>query len=186
MFLTIVEHESDRTFLRNLYEENYETMYRKALSMLSDASAAEDVIQDTFVYFARNLDKIYKVPCNSLPFYIVMCIKRRCIDYIRKQHIRKQHIVGSTDDDVFSFEYPDTNASVEDQALLKLDAEAVQSTFKELPERIQDVLRYKYLLGMNDHEIAKLLGVKEGSVRSYILRAKREVYRICEEKGYVG
>lgn len=185
LLLVTIESESDRAFLSTLYEENYEAMYRKAKSMLYDDASAEDVIQDTFLYFAKNLDKIYKIPCNIRPFYIVMCIKRRCIDRLRTQKKLGEHIAGSMDAEEFSFDYPDDRPSVEEQALLHLDAETVQSTFSELPERLKDILRYKYLLEMSDREIAKTLGVSESSVRSYLLRARRAVLKMCEEKGYV-
>lgn len=185
LFLAIIENESDRAFLSTLYEENYEAMVRKAKSMLYDDAAAEDVIQDTFVYFARNLDKIYKVPCNTLPFYIVMCVKRKCIDYLRAQKTKSKIIAGSIDSDDYPYELPDGGISVEEQALLEIDAESVQKAFSFLPESLKDVLRYKYLLEMKDEEIAKLLGVKKVTVRSYLTRARQAVFEICKEKGYV-
>ena len=185
LLLSTIESEDDRAFLRTLYEENYEAMLRKAKSMLFDDAAAEDVVQDTFVYFARNLDKIYKVPCNTLPFYVVMCVKRKCLDYIKQQKVRSSHIVGSVDSGEYPYELPDKGISVEEQALLKIDVESVQKAFAFLPESLKDILRYKYLLEMKDEEIAKLLGVKKTTVRSYLMRARQAVYEICKEKGYV-
>lgn len=186
LFFATIENESDRAFLSRLYEENYDAMVRKARSMLCDDAAAEDVIQDTFLYFAKNLDKIYKVPCSNLPFFVVMCIKRKCLDYIRMQKNRSKHVVGSMDDDETHFEQPASGPSTEEQALLKLDAETVQRAFSELPESLKDILRYKYLLDMTDEEIAKSLGVKKPTVRSYLTRARQAVYLILKEKGYVG
>ena len=185
LMLSTIESEDDRAFLRTLYEENYAAMLRKAKTMLFDDAAAEDVVQDTFVYFARNLDKIYKVPCNTLPFYVVMCVKRKCLDYIKQQKVKGSHIAGSIDSDGYPFELPDKGISVEEQAILKIDAESVQKAFAFLPESLKDILRYKYLLEMKDEEIAKLLGVKKVTVRSYLTRARQAVYEICKEKGYV-
>ncbi len=185
LLLATIENETDRAFLSGLYEDNYDAMVKKARSMLSDASAVEDVIQDTFLYFAKNLDKIYKVPCSNLPFFVVMCIKRKCLDYIRMQKTRSKHIVGSMDDEETHFEPPAPGLSTEEQALLKLDVETVRQAFTFLPESLKDVLRYKYLLEMTDKEIAKTLGVRETTVRSYLTRARQAVYRICKEKGYV-
>ena len=184
--LATIENESDRAFLSTLFEENYDAMFRKAKSMLGDAAAAEDAVQDTFVSFARNLDKIYKVPCPVLPFYVVLCIKRQCINRLRQRHSAGQHILGSLDDDAYRFEYPAKGPSVEEQALLRLDVESVERAFAELPDSLKDVLRYKYLLELTDAEIAELLGIKKDSVRKYVGRARQAVYRICEEKGYVG
>lgn len=185
LILATIESEDDRAFLRTLYEENYEAMLRKAKSILFDEAAAEDVVQDTFVYFAKNLDKLYRVSCNILPFYVVMCAKRKCLDYIKQQKVNSNHIAGSIDSDEYPYELPDKGSSVEEQALLNIDVESVQKAFAFLPESQKDVLRYKYLLDMKDEEIAKLLGVKKATVRSYLMRARQAVYEICKEKGYV-
>ncbi len=185
LLLATIENESDRAFLSRLYEENYDAMVKKARSMLYDAAAAEDVIQDTFLYFAKNLDKIYRVPRSNLPFFVVMCIKRKCLDYLRAQKNRSKHVLGSMDAEETHFEVPDPGPSTEEQALLRLNAETVQQAFTLLPESLKDVLRYKYLLEMTDKEIAKTLGVKESTVRSYLTRARQAVYEICKEKGYV-
>jgi len=185
LMLMTIESEDDRAFLSTLYEENYEAMFRKARSMLFDDAAAEDAVQDTFVYFARNLDKIYKVPRSTLPFFVVMCVKRKCIDSLRSQKARSKMIAGSIDNDEYPYELPDDGISVEEQALLSIDAESVQKAFSFLPESLKDVLRYKYLLEMTDDEIAKLLGIKKPTVRSYLTRARQAVYEICKEKGYV-
>lgn len=168
-----------------LYEENYAAMLKKAKSMLYDEAAAEDAVQETFLSFAKNPERIYKVPCSVLPFYVVMCVKRKCIDSMRKQKTKSKIIAGSIDNGDYAFDVPDPGVSVEEQALLKLDVETVQKAFLLLPESLKDILRYKYLLEMSDKEIAKLYGIKETSVRVNLSRARRAVYRICEEKGYV-
>ena len=185
LILATIENESDRAFLSNLYIENYEAMRQKAKSMLYDDAAVEDAIQDTFVYFAKNLDKVYRVPCRVLPFFVVMCIKRKCIDYMKKQKTKSNHIAGSIDDADYHFEFPDSGVSTEDRALLHIDVELIKEAFSSLPDSLRDILQYKYLLEMSDKEIAELLGIKESSVRKNLTRARRAVYQICEEKGYV-
>ena len=114
-----------------------------------------------------------------------MCVKRKCIDYLRAQKAKSKMIAGSIDSDKYPCELPDKGVSVEEQALLRIDAELVQKAFSFLPKSLKDVLRYKYLLEMKDEEIAKLLGVKKTTVRSYLMRARQAVYEICKEKGYV-
>lgn len=104
---------------------------------------------------------------------------------MKKRAVQRKHTVGSIDHEQFAFDYPDPTDSVEEQALLQLKVEQVQEAFTLLPERMKDILRYKYLLEMSDSEIAETLGIKKNSVREYLTRARRAVYQICEEKGYV-
>jgi RNA polymerase sigma-70 factor (ECF subfamily) len=88
------------------------------------------------------------------------------------------------DHDEFAFEYMDEKASFEESVLNRISVEELRDAFLKLPDQQQHVLEYKYLLGMTDREIGKILGVRPGTVRSYLARARKAVYQICKGDGY--
>ncbi len=185
LMLMAIESEDDQAFLIDLYNEYCQLMCDKAESIVHNKQDAEDIVQDMLAYMIANLQKFRKINCCTLPFYLVMCIKRRCINHLKQREVQKKHIVGSMDHTSFSFEYSDPAKPVDEQVLLQLRFEQVQEAFTFLPEKIKDVLRYKYLLELSDREIAEILGIKKNSVREYLTRARKAVCKICEEKGYV-
>lgn len=188
MFLLIlqtIQSEDDRAYLVDLYNQNYQLLLNEANRIVHNHHDAEDIVQDFFSYAIYNIEKFRKIGCCTLPFYLVMCIRRRSFNHLKKRAVQRKHTVGSIDHEQFAFDYPDPTDSVEEQALLQLKVEQVQEAFTLLPERMKDILRYKYLLEMSDSEIAETLGIKKNSVREYLTRARRAVYQICEEKGYV-
>lgn len=185
LILMTIESEDDRAFLTSIYNEHYQLMCEKADSIVHNRHDAEDIAQDMLEYIIEHIEKFRKIGCCTLPFYLVMCIRRRSFNHLKKRAVQRKHTVGSIDHEQFAFDYPDPTDSVEEQALLQLKVEQVQEAFTLLPERMKDILRYKYLLEMSDSEIAETLGIKKNSVREYLTRARRAVYQICEEKGYV-
>ena len=73
------------------------------------------------------------------------------------------------------------DVSVEEKTIRTLTLEQVLAAFTRLPDAYKEVLRYKYLLDLNDREIAKLLGVRKNSVRVYLMRARKAVLELCKE-----
>ena len=59
--------------------------------------------------------------------------------------------------------------------------EHLQGAILGLPERYRLILEGKYILEMNDDEIAEQFSIKPTSVREYLTRARRKVYTILKE-----
>lgn len=184
LILQTIQSEDDRAFLADLYNDHFQLMYDKADSIVHNCHDAEDIVQDMLAYIAEHIEKFREISCCTLPYYLVMCIRKRCIDCLRKRETVRKHIAGSMDHEAFSFEYIDSNAAFEDKVVDKIDVQRMTEAFLQLPEQLQSILEYKYLLGMSDAEIAKLLGIRKNSVRQYLTRARRATYQLCKERGY--
>lgn len=187
MFLLIlqtIQSEDDRAYLVDLYNQNYQLLLNEANRIVHNPHDAEDVVQDFFSYIISNIEKVRNVECCTLRRFLVMCIRRRCIDALRKRKTKQKHIVGSIDHEEYAFEYVDEKASFEETVFNRIAVEELRDAFLKLPDQQQHVLEYKYLLGMTDREIGKILGVRPGTVRSYLARARKAVYQICKGDGY--
>lgn len=46
---------------------------------------AEDVLQEVFLYVAKNFSKIHRENCHELAAYLVSCSRSRAYDMLRKQ-----------------------------------------------------------------------------------------------------
>ncbi len=181
IFLLSIENDNDRTFMINLYLKYNKLMFVKAKEIVKDDYVAEDMVQETFAKLIEKIEKIRKIERCILPSYLVICIRRVCFNYLRKKQVREKYSAQSMDNEAFHFEYEDDKTNVEAEVLLKLDVSEVKKTFLKLPEKLQNVLEYKYLFEMTDEEIAKTLGINKNSVRTYLTRARREVYKRMKE-----
>ena len=80
-------------------------------------------------------------------------------------------------------EAPDSaDAENAEAGLLRADeAEAMADALLRLPDRERELLRMKYYEELSDREIARLLGINSGSVRTYLTRARRKLGDILKE-----
>ena len=128
------------------------------------------------------------------------CFTRKVRPECRPMDMQGQHLISPcdaklsvypiTEDACFSIKGGDytvsdlldgDDVSVEEKTIRTLTLEQVLAAFTRLPDAYKEVLRYKYLLDLNDREIAKLLGVRKNSVRVYLMRARKAVLELCKE-----
>jgi RNA polymerase sigma-70 factor (ECF subfamily) len=79
-------------------------------------------------------------------------------------------------------------AAGEEGAHQRLEArrrdQALHQSIGELPEVYQSALRLHYWLGAGLDEIARLQGVPENTVKSYLHRARRLLHVMLEQRGF--
>lgn len=184
LLLQTIESEDDRAFLIGLYNQHYQLLLREANGIVHNRHDAEDVVQDFFTYAISHIEKFREVECCNLRNFLVMCIRRKSIDALRRRQTKQKYVVVSIDHDDYAFEYADEKSSIEEDVLNRITAEELHTAIMKLPEKQQHILEYKYFLGMTDREIGKLLGVRPSSVRAYLTRARKAAYQICKENGY--
>jgi RNA polymerase sigma-70 factor (ECF subfamily) len=61
---------------------------------------------------------------------------------------------------------------------------ALEACIAELPEVYQSALRLHYWMDTGISEIAKLIGVPENTVKSYLHRARRLLHEMLKQKGF--
>ena len=66
----------------------------------------------------------------------------------------------------------------------KEELETLSNAILRLLEKDKDLLYYKYILEMNDVEIAKILSIAPDSVRQYLTRARRKARKLMEKEGH--
>ncbi len=73
----------DRDALRQIYEKYKDAMYSIAYSLLNESAAAEDVLHDVVVAFARIAPSFHLY--GSLKGYLITCVLNRSKDMLRSR-----------------------------------------------------------------------------------------------------
>lgn len=130
-----------------IYEKYLEPMLTLALGLLNDAAAAEDVVQDVFVSFARSR-RNFRVR-GSLSGYLATSVVNRVRDHQRRL---RRHTLGRDAKSCVSAEPmgPEQAVILSEQAKLLADALA------ELPEEQREVVLLRLKAGVKFRDIAKL------------------------------
>ena len=154
--------ETDREEWERLISANENRLYRAALAILGSAAEAEDAVQDAFLKY---LEKRPRLPGpEDAARWLMRVTVNGCKDRLRSAYRRSS--IPLTE------EYP-TPGPEERQELEEL--------FR-LPPRDRTVIHLYYYEGYSTGEIARMLHLREGTVRSRLSRARAQLRTLLCEK----
>lgn len=147
-------------------------LYRTAYSYVRNEQDALDMYQETIYQAYTNLKKL-KEP-ERFHGWIIKIIVFKSIDFIRKE---SRHF--TTGDDAFFAKL----ISVEsvDDVVHSMD---LTEAFAFLNPKYKSVILLRYYHDLSIKEIATIMKFPEGTVKSYLNRAKKELRPILKE-GYI-
>lgn len=168
-FLAALESDADRQMFVAIYDQHHSKMERIAIKILKNQNDAEDAVQNAFMQVIRHFEKIYQIPCENLPFWLISIVKNEAYMILRK----KKRVVPLEDWSAFSKRAADVSDYV---ALVEL--------FSELPDTYRQVLEMKIILGYTDKEISAHLGITETAVSTRASRGRQLLREILEKEGF--
>lgn len=168
IFLSTLESEDEKQKFVAVYEQYHEKMETIALHILGNQNDAEDAVQNAFLQVIRHFEKIYEIPCEELPFWLISIVKNEALMILRK----KRCVVPLEDWDSFE---QSADGAVGYMELVEL--------FRQLPETYRAVLEMKLLIGYTDKEIAHKLGISEAAVSSRASRGRALLRKLVEKEG---
>ncbi|MGH3202093.1 MAG: SigE family RNA polymerase sigma factor [Streptosporangiaceae bacterium] len=143
-----------------LFREHHGDLVRLALLMVGDLPTAEDVVQDVYARLHTRWNHI-AAPDEILP-YVRAAVLNGCRSVLRRRDLARR--VGAAHRD----EPPAKSA--ESEAILSEDRREVLAALARLPRRRREVLVLRYYLGLSEAEIAAVLGISPGTVKSTAAR----------------
>jgi RNA polymerase sigma-70 factor (ECF subfamily) len=164
--------DKDTTAFTILYDRHSRLAFRLANRLLDNSSAAEDVVQDTFLSLWRNAGAFQPQRLNARGWLLVI-VRHRVIDELRKT--RSRRLLGSRE--VEETEDIDQSIDVEHDVCVALEAMQVRDALATLPHEQQQILALRYYGGLSQTEIARKLAIPLGTVknrqRSALLKLRR-------------
>jgi RNA polymerase sigma-70 factor (sigma-E family) len=153
----------DATAIAALFRDHHAELVRLALLMVGDLPTAEDVVQDVYA----SLHRISRRggPESPLP-YVRAAVLNGCRSVQRRRvTARRVAIIHRAS------QQHETLASAESEVILSEDRRQVLTALARLPRRRREVLVLRYYLGLSEAEIAAVLGISPGTVKSTAARA---------------
>jgi RNA polymerase sigma-70 factor, ECF subfamily len=170
-------HTGNEEAFEYVFREHFVKLCLYAEHYVRDKEAAEEIVEDFFVFFWSNADQM--VINSSLYGYIYTSIHNRCLKYLRQEKVRNKHIENSqyifTEKELLesvSDDYPDAN--LVSRELEDIIANAVNS----LPEQCRNVFSLSRFDNLSYSEIAAKLGISLNTVKTQMARALHKM-RIC-------
>jgi RNA polymerase sigma-70 factor (ECF subfamily) len=174
----------DSQALELIYDRHSRGVYSLALRLLSDATAAEEVVQETFLKLWRH-PSAYQPSRGRLLPWLLGVAHHHAVDMLRRRGLEQRHRAGPNGEDgaaelldhlgLSSPEAdPQLRASALDQRL------AVGRALAELPAEQRLPLELAYYQGMTQFEVATLLGVPLGTIKTRMRLGLQHLRRVPE------
>ena len=156
-----------------LYQAHALGLVRLAHVMLGDAAAAEDVVQEAFCGLYRRWGGL--ADQDRALQYVRTTVLNGCRSSLRQRRRRGQ-----------AADWPglavtmNGGPSPEAAAIDGEEARALLTAVQRLPHRQREVIVLRYYLDMPEAQIAAVMGISPGSVRSAASRARAALARLLE------
>ncbi len=156
---------------RRLYNLSYRYVNRR--------EEAEDLTQEIMVRVYRNLGS-YRPEAGSFENWLLRVGRNLIIDHYRRN--RRFAGAGGTEE-LEAMNLSDTRSPSPQQAAERAeDARFVRAGLESLSPELREAVILRDLEGMEYREIAGLLGVPEGTVKSRINRGRIELARLLQKR----
>ena len=153
-----------------LYSMHYRALVRLAALLLRDVRTAEEVVQDSFVAMhggwrrLRDSDKALS--------YLRQSVVNRSRSVLRHRVVVDRNAPKPAPD----------MPSAEHGAIALLERSAVVSALRTLPPRQREALVLRYYGDMSEAQIASVMGISRGAVKSHTARAMSALRSVLERE----
>jgi RNA polymerase sigma-70 factor (ECF subfamily) len=173
-FLMVIEDESIRNKLTEVYELHNKKLIYIANNILHDEYEAEDVVQEALIKTSEYIEEDFDPKCNKSIGLIVTIVRSISINIYNKRKRRKTVDINDYENLVY-----DDEAFNPEILVLRMDErKRIAKKLKNVKQEYADLLSLKYNFGYTDKEIAKMLSISDGNARIKLMRARRALYEI--------
>ena len=170
----------DADAFEQLLLEHQKNVYNLCYRMAGNPDDAMDLSQETFLRAWRCLDQ-YQF-ASAFSTWLYRLCSNICIDFLRRR--RRQQTVPLTFEDADgeeqTYAVPDAQPLPEEQVELKLTRETLAAAMAQLLPEHRAVLQLRVVNEMNYEQIADVLDIQIGTVKSRLSRARNQLKKILE------
>ena len=123
---------------------------------------------------------------NSFSTWLYRLGSNACVDLLRRDGRRRASAGPSLDDEELNLDVPDPAPSPQDAAERQELREEIERGLSALSPEHREVLLLRQMQGLSYQEIGAALSLEEGTVKSRISRAKRQLRTILAEGNLLG
>jgi RNA polymerase sigma-70 factor (ECF subfamily) len=143
--------------LTQIYEENFDRIYRYIVLKIGDRTEAEDMTQQVFLNVLKSISS-YK--WQGMPFtsWLYRIAHNQVVDFLRK---RSRRATVPLDESI-----PSLRDDPESAAMQRLEIEGLAVAAKKLTAAQQEVISLRFAAELSVAEVARVMGKSEGAVKA--------------------
>src|SRR6266542_5271571 len=142
-----------------LYSAHYRSLVRLAALLVRDVATAEEVVQDSFVAMHGGWRRLRD--SEKALSYLRQSVVNRSRSVLRHRMVVDKNTPKP----------PPDMPSAEHGAIIQLERSAVVAALRALPDRQREALVLRYYGDLSEAQIASVMGISRGAVKSHTARA---------------
>jgi RNA polymerase sigma factor (sigma-70 family) len=170
--------QRDAGALEALYDRYGRAAYSLARRILTVETLAQDVVQEVFLSLWRDARR-FDPGRGTVATYLLSMTHHRAVDVVRREENLRR---WRTSDEGLELE-PDPKARVEDEVEASERRAEVRSALAELPAAQREALLLAYFGGYTQREVAALVGVPLGTVKTRMAAGMRKMKEALQDAG---
>ena len=176
--LVALHRYGDEGAFEAIYDRFEEMVYRLALRMSGDPEEAADCAQEVFLRVHRHLRSFRGQ--SSLKTWVFRIAINCCRSRLKRRSRKRRVFVSVHEERIDSFE--DGRRDPEERALERDMARRLERLLVQVKPHYREAVVLRDLQGLSYREIATVLRVRVGTVRSRIARGREQLRRLLEAK----
>ena len=149
--------EHDEAALTQLYEENFDKIYRYTVLKIGDRTEAEDMTQQVFLKAFKSISG-YRSKGSPFSSWLFRIAHNQMVDYWRKRSKRTTVPLEET--------LVSSNSNPSSEAERKMDIEGLVAATRRLTDMQREVVSLRFAGGLSVAEVAKAMGKSEGAIKA--------------------
>ena len=170
------DNSKDKSKMVQIFETHYGLMVHRAKLILKDKALAEDAASESLEKLMKIVGKIDDVSCNRTRALIVIVVERTALNMLKKLN----RIDFDAEDDLDN--WADGSPDIPDEIISVDGFRDILEVINQLTPALKDVAVLSIVYELQSREIAEILKISDGTVRTRLSRAK-EFLRSKIERG---
>jgi RNA polymerase sigma-70 factor, ECF subfamily len=166
--------EHDPVALTQIYEENFDRIYRYIVLKIGDRTEAEDMTQQVFMNMLQAISS-YKMKGMPFTSWLYRIAHNQVVDHLRKKYRRGD---VPLDEDL---PIPATDGDPVDEVERKMQIEELAAASKKLTPAQREVISLRFAAELSITEVAGMMGRSEGAVKALQHSAVLALRRVLGE-----
>jgi RNA polymerase sigma-70 factor (ECF subfamily) len=165
--------QGDADAMASFYREHGRIVFAQVLLVVGDRVMAEEILQDTMLAVWRGAGSFRGD--SSVRSWVIAVARRRTRDRLRARRLRLV-------DDTFLADQPSSGPGPDIMALDRAELAEVRGAIQELAPAHREVLGLAFGSGLSLPEVANVLDVPVGTVKSRLAAARTALNQILHKK----